>query len=117
MLEALRRGAFEAVASRALADEVAEVLRRPRFRAAGVSEGHVLEVLRLLAPFVKDTEVQFPIRDPRDVPLLSAAVPGGAGIIVTGDPDFLEDTRLRALLEGRGIAVENPREFLRRIGG
>jgi putative PIN family toxin of toxin-antitoxin system len=45
------------------------------------------------------------VRDPKDAPLLAAALAGGANVLVTGDRDLLE------LEQPAGIRIVTPRGF------
>ena len=97
ILESVRQGAITAVASWALADEVAEVLRRPRItKPYGIDEADVRAILQL-------------IRDADDAPVVAAALAGGAEAIVSGDKDLF-DPALRAWLADRHVRVLTPRE-------
>jgi putative PIN family toxin of toxin-antitoxin system len=103
------------VASWDLATEIAEVLRRPRLRRYGIGERDVEDVLVLLAPFLPGVEVEIPVRDPTDAPVIAAALAGRADAIVSGDGDLVRDDALRAWLLNRGIEVLTPVELLARI--
>lgn len=116
VLQALRNGAFEAVASWGLAEEVVEVMRRPRMRALGIDEADVRGVLVLLAPMLPDVDIDLVIRDPDDVPVVSAAISGAAETIVTGDKDLLDDEDVIGWLAERDVEVVKPAEWLRRVG-
>jgi uncharacterized protein len=115
VLEALRAGVIDAVASWALAEEVAEVLRRPRLACYGLTEDDVREALVLLAPLLPAVEVEVAIRDRDDVPVVASALAGRVDAIVTGDAHLLEDLDLRAWLAERGIEVLRPSELLHRL--
>lgn len=115
MLQALRAGAFEVVASWELADEIVEVVRRPGMRALGIGEADVRDVLVLLAPMLPDVAIDLAIRDPDDAPVVSTAISGAAEAIVTGDKDLLDDEKVTGWLTERGIEVVSPAEWLRRI--
>ncbi len=104
------------MASWELAEEIAEVLRRPRFRRYDIDEQDIREALFLLAPLLPSVEVVVPIRDPDDAPVVGAAVQGRAEAIVTGDQDLLADAELRAWLEERAIDVLTPAVLLDRLG-
>lgn len=54
------------------------------------------------------------VRDPKDVPILAAAIGGGADVLITGDNDLLVlsgDTRLGEL------RIMTAGQFLQLIGG
>ena len=85
VLAALRSGAIEGVASWALAEEIAEVLRRPKLARYGLSEDDVREALVLLAPLLPSVDVDVAVRDPDDAPVVASALAGGVEAIVTGD--------------------------------
>ena len=106
MREGLRKG--ELVLSSATAEELAEVLTRPkfdryvsprtrqRFLAAVVHTAHVAETNRSFRV----------CRDPKDDKFLELAVCCGVSFLVTGDKDLL------ALNPFQGIAIVSPAEFL-----
>ncbi|HEV3376273.1 MAG TPA: putative toxin-antitoxin system toxin component, PIN family [Thermoleophilaceae bacterium] len=112
VLAALRSGAIEAVASWDLAEEIAEVLRRPKLARYGLSEEDVREALVLLAPLLPSVDVEVAVRDPDDAPVVASALAGGVEAIVTGDAHLLDDPDLRAWLEERGIDVISPADLL-----
>jgi putative PIN family toxin of toxin-antitoxin system len=116
VLQELRIGAFEAVASWRLAEEIVEVMRRPRMRALGIGESDVRDVLILLAPMLPDVEIDLTIRDPDDIPVVSAAISGAAEAIVTGDKDLLDDRDAIGWLAERNVEVVKSAEWLQRIG-
>lgn len=116
IVDAVRTGRVRALASWSLAGEIVEVLRRPAIRELGITEGNVVEVLLLIAPMLPEVESTVPIRDPDDAPVLASALESGADAIVTGDHDLLDDAGLITLLAEKGIAVESPAAFLRRLG-
>jgi uncharacterized protein len=115
VLEALRAGVIDAVASWELAEEIVEVLRRPKLARYGLSEQDVREVLVLLAPLLPSVDVQVAIRDRDDVPVVASAVAGRVEAIVTGDAHLLDDPDLRDWLAERGIEVLPPGELLQRL--
>lgn len=115
MLRAVRERRLTAVASWELAREIADVLRRPRCVRLGIGEEHVLEALILLAPFLPDVDVDVPLRDPDDAPVVAVAVAGNAEAIVTGDKGMLEEEDLRVWLRERGVEPLAPAELLDRL--
>lgn len=70
------------------------------------------DVLFLLAPFLPALDIEIPLRDPEDEPVVAAAVQGRANAIVTGDRDLLADTDVTAWLADRGIQVLTPAAVL-----
>lgn len=117
MLEAARQGVFEPVASWELAEEIAEVLRRPRLaRRYEITEAEVADVLVLLAPLLPSIEVEVEVRDPDDAPVIASAVVAQADAIVTGDRDLLDDPEVVGWLEDRGIVVHTPALLLEALG-
>lgn len=95
-----------------LAEELRDVLRRPRFNRY-ISHRQRNEFLKLLVrryELVEITESVRACRDPKDDKLLELAVNGNGDYIVTGDDDLL------ALDPFRGIRVIRPAEFLRITG-
>ncbi len=101
-----------AVASWALAEELADVLRRPKLRRYAIGEEDVRDVLFLLTPALPAVDVDVPIRDPDDAPVVAAAIAGAAEAIVTGDRDLLDDEAVTSWLRKRGVRVETPASLL-----
>jgi putative PIN family toxin of toxin-antitoxin system len=116
VLEAARSRRFDLVASWDLAEEIAGVLRRSRIRRYGITEEDVEDVLFLLAPLLPSVEVESPVRDPGDAPVIAAAIHGRADTNVTGDADLLGDEDLVAWLSARRVEVLTPASFLERLG-
>ena len=117
MLDAVRRGDLEPIASWELARELTDVLRRPEIRRYGVTEADVDDVLAVLGPLLPDVDIAVEIRDPDDAAVVAAAVAGAAEAIVTGDRDLLDDNDLRSWLAARGVEVLTPAETLARLAG
>lgn len=110
-LAAWRRGEVVLLISKAVVDEIVEVLRRPFFRdQRHVSETDVVRVKR--APEMDAVLVSPKKRlrvvgdDPDDDRVLECAFEGGADYLVSGDHHLLE------LGEYRGTRIVGPREFL-----
>jgi putative PIN family toxin of toxin-antitoxin system len=88
--------------------ELYDILSRKQFRRYVGEE----DIRTFLAALTREAEWVDPLapiracRDPKDDKFLEVAVTGGAGYIVTGDPDLL------ALHPFRGIQVLSPRSFL-----
>ncbi len=80
-----------------------------------VTESDVAEVVMLLGPLLPDVEVDPPLRDPDDAPVVAAALAGAANVIVTGDADLLKDEAMRGWLVERGVEVVSPSEMLARL--
>jgi putative PIN family toxin of toxin-antitoxin system len=106
-------GAFTAVFSSELIDEIAAVLRHPKIRAKYRTSPKDLEdiaaLFALRGDLVTCQERVRLCRDPDDDFLLETAVSGNAGYIVTGDEDLL------ALRKFRQIKIVKPAAFLARI--
>jgi len=98
-----------------LAGEIAEVLRRPALQRYRISEADVVDLLGLLAPFLPGVDVPVAVRDVEDLPVIAAALSGGADAIITGDRDLLDDDHLNQWLLERGIALLTPTEALQQL--
>lgn len=115
ILDAVRQGPITALASWELAEEIVEVLRRPRLRRYRISERDIADLLTVLGPLLPAVEVTVAPRDRTDIPVIATVLAGRADAIVTGDRGLLGDDRLRALLSERAIAVYAPAELLDRL--
>ena len=87
----------------------------PRIRRYGIEERDVEDVLVLLAPFLPTVDVEVPVRDPADAPVIAAALAGRAEAIVSEDRDLVDDEAIRAWLLDRAIEVLTPFQLLERI--
>jgi len=119
VLEAVRRRAIEPIVAWELAEELVAVLRRPRIRRYGIREQDIIDVLEVLAPFLPsvDVDVELPMRDAKDLPVVEASLVGRAEAIISGDRDLLDHSELRAGLLARGVRVMTPAEALSFIDG
>lgn len=115
ILEAIRDRVLVPVVSWELADELLDVMSRPRIRAMGVGPDDLYDVMFFLAPSLPRVELDVELRDPDDAPVIAAAVSGGADVIVTGDKDLLEERDLLDWLSDRGITVLTPAELIERL--
>ncbi len=75
------------------------------------------ELLVVLARWLPSVDVEPELRDPKDAPVVSAAIAGDAEAIVTGDLDLLENNPLRTWLGERGIRSLKPTELLEELEG
>ena len=98
--------------SAALAQELQDVLNRPRFDKYVTREGRDEFLMAFMreAELVEITETVEACRDPKDDQILELAVSGNADCIVTGDDDLL------TLNPFRRIAIITPADFLRVSG-
>ena len=99
-----------------MAEELADVLRRPRLRRYEIEQQDIEDVFRLLAPALPTVDLDIPIRDPDDAPVVAAALAGAADVIVTSDSDLIADAELRTWLADRGVSVATPVELLELLG-
>jgi uncharacterized protein len=115
VLQAARSRRLTIVASWELVEEIVEVLRRPKLRRYKVRSEDLDDLLVLLAPSLPSVEMDFPVRDVKDTPVVAAAVAAGAEAVVSGDKDFLDHSELRLWLSERNIEVLTPRDVLARL--
>jgi putative PIN family toxin of toxin-antitoxin system len=107
ILEAWRAGRFTAVVSQHLVDELSDVWQRPRLRERikAADAERLLEQLRWRGEMVEPTSIPPRCRDPKDHPVLAAAIDGQVDAIVTGDADLRADDELRTIMEQHGVAL------------
>lgn len=116
LVDALLEGRAILCLSPKLLAELADVLRREKFRAR--LEERNLDAAAILARFEKVAQMFDPLpmpvptslRDPDDVHVLACAVAAPADFIVTGDKDLL------VLETFQGIPIIRVEEALRRLG-
>jgi putative PIN family toxin of toxin-antitoxin system len=94
--------------SKAVWDEIVEVLNRPRLSRSIVPTDRedVLATLSQKGIWFEPTEAVAECRDPKDDKYLELALAASATAIVTSDND------LRVMHPWRGIAILRPAEFL-----
>jgi putative PIN family toxin of toxin-antitoxin system len=95
-----------------VAEELADVLRRPRLQRYEIEQQDIEDVFRLMASALPTADLDVRIRDPDDAPVVAAALAGSADLIVTGDTDFLSDAGLCTWLADHGIRVTTPVDLL-----
>ena len=111
----MRERRIEVVGSWDLAAELAAVLPRPKLRRYEISAEDIRELLILVGRDLPDVDVEVELRDPRDAPVVAAAIAGRAEAIVTGDRDLLEDEEPKAWLTAREVELISPAELLERL--
>lgn len=107
ILRAWQDSKFTIVTSQHLLDELSDVWQRPRLRERINPEDaeRLLEQLRFRGEMVEPTTVPPRCRDPKDHPVLAAAIDGHADAIVTGDADLRADDELRTAMEQHSVAL------------
>ena len=112
LYQAWLRGEIELVTSTAQMAEIAEVLARPRLQKyldAGEAAA-IVENIDTRALVLDETPSVDLSPDPKDNPILAAAIAGHADMIVSGDK-----RHMLALEEVEGIPVVTAREALDRL--
>jgi putative PIN family toxin of toxin-antitoxin system len=84
------RGLFTMVTSRALLDELADVLQRPRLAEAFDDPLSIVVLIERMSVLVEPTLWLEVVTDSADNRVLEAAQAGHADFIVTGDSDLLD---------------------------
>lgn len=112
LYQAWLKGEIELVTSTVQMAEVADILARPRLRkyldadeAAAIVEN--IDTLALILDAPPDVDLS---PDPKDNPILAAAIAGKAGLIVSGDKKHM-----LALGEVEGISIVTARNALDRL--
>jgi len=119
LLDAWLDQRFDLVTSRELLEELADVISRPRFSGLILADERngLLELIFQQGIIVEST-IETPLcRDPKDYPVMAAAIAGHADFLVTGDADLLHDARLRLEMSALGTEVLDVRQFLDALGG
>ncbi len=115
VLDAVLDNRFELCITEELLDELSAVLRRPRLARVvterGLDPDWSCKFLRDRALLLSPAEqLDAPaLRDPKDLPVLAAAISGAAELIITGDKDLL------ALKNFAGIPIVDAAEAVTRL--
>lgn len=113
ILELIGAGEIRPVVTGALAAELVEVASRERLlRRFVLSNDNIRELLRTVEEVAVDIELDPPLRDPNDLPVIEAAVLGRTKTIISGDLDLVGDPAILRWLSDRGIDVLTPAAFL-----
>jgi uncharacterized protein len=117
VLKAWQEGRFQVIVSETLLDELDRVCQRPRLRASidARQSDSLLAQLRWRGIWVAPTTIPPHCRDPKDQPVLAAAIDGHAIAIVTGDADLRADDGLRSEMAKYGIEIWGINTLLDRI--
>jgi len=114
--KAFENGAFLAVVSEPLLEELAEVLNRPRIKTKyGLTDKHIAELLVLIderADHIVLTGDILICRDKDDNFVIEAAVKGNASFVVSRDDDIKFDPAVSSFLAQSGISVKSVAQFL-----
>ncbi|MFY9826240.1 MAG: putative toxin-antitoxin system toxin component, PIN family [Thermoanaerobaculia bacterium] len=107
VLEAWRAGKFLVVISQPLLDELQEVSQRPRLRRDidPIQAEALIEQLHWRGEWAEATAIPPRCRDPKDHPVLAAAISGHADAIVSGDGDLRADDELRRQMLEHGVKI------------
>ena len=115
LIEAIERGRANLVMSAALLAEFGDVVARQEFAgrlaARNITPSKLVVRLARKAEFVSPMplRVAASLRDPKDLPVLAAAVAARVDAIVTGDADLL------SLKSFKDIPIITPREALEQL--
>lgn len=107
LLQAWQLRQYVPIVSDDLLGELQEVSNRPRLRHR-IREQDVavlLEELRQFGTFVVPVTTPPLCRDPKDNPVLAAAIDGHADAIVSGDADLRADEQLRQEMARFGVQL------------
>jgi len=114
--KAFESGAFLAVVSEPLLEELAEVLSRPRIKAKyDLTDNIIAELLVLIDERSEHVMLKGDIhicRDKDDDLVIETAVKGNASYIVSRDDDIKFDSAVSSFLDDYGIAVKSIAQFL-----
>jgi putative PIN family toxin of toxin-antitoxin system len=116
VLEALKADQFQLILSKALIEELVDVLSRPRIvKKYGLQPEDVAEFVALLeakALFVDPPGELHVCRDPHDDIVLETALLGKADYLVSRDDDLKRDLELTRVMHAHGVALVSVNRFL-----
>jgi putative PIN family toxin of toxin-antitoxin system len=117
ILEAWLQKKFQTVCCEELLQELDEVCKRRRLREriAEPDARTLLKQLRQRSIMVQLVTTPPSCRDPKDNPVLAAAIDGHADAIVTGDNDMRADEDLRREMAAYGVQLWGIETLLERI--
>ena len=109
LYQAWLRNELELVTSAAQIDEVTDVLARPRLRRYVDSDeaAQMVAVIHQHATVLSEVPVTRRSPDPKDDPILAAAIAGDVDMVVSGDK-----SDMLALRDVEGIPIRSAREAL-----
>ncbi len=114
--KAFESGAFLAIVSEPLLEELAEVLNRPRIKAKyGLTEDTIAALLVLIDERSEHVMLEDDIhicRDKDDDHVIETAVKGNASYMVSRDDDIKFDSAVSSFLDDYGIGVKTVAQFL-----
>lgn len=114
--KSFEKGAFHAVISEPILEELAEVLNRPRIKHKyGISENDIKELLVLIEERSEHVLLSGNIticRDSDDNLVIETAIKGKVSFLVTRDDDLKFDKAVSSFLLQNGISVISLSKFL-----
>ncbi len=117
--KAFVEGAFTAVVSEPILEEIAHSLARPRIRRKyAVTDENILEFLILINERAEHVSLPGSVkicRDKDDDAVIETAIQGSARYIVSRDDDLRRDTDVSAFLSRYGVSVLSIADFLEAI--
>jgi putative PIN family toxin of toxin-antitoxin system len=110
------KGAFQAIISEPILEELAEVLTRPKIKDKyGISENDISELLVLIEERAESVLLSGDIticRDKDDNLIIETAIKGKAAFLVTRDDDIKFDREVSIFLLQHGVSVISLAKFL-----
>ncbi len=117
--KSFEEGAFQAVISEPIIEEIAGVLNRPRIKKRyRITEGDIQELLILIEERAEHVLLSGDInicRDKDDDLIIETAIKGKARYLVTRDDDIKFDKKVSSFLSRYGISVLSIAKFLNLI--